>query len=61
VLFVLGVQTGSAAIVATASGAYPMVTTLLAIVLLRERLAPNQYLGIAVLLAGLVTLGVVAG
>jgi drug/metabolite transporter (DMT)-like permease len=61
VLFVLGVQSGSAAIVATASGAYPMVTTLLAIVLLRERLALNQYLGIVVLLAGLVTLGAVAG
>ena len=61
VLFVLGVQSGSAAIVATASGAYPMVTTLLAIVLLRERLAPNQYLGVVVLLAGLVTLGAVAG
>ncbi len=57
VLFVLGVQNGSASIVATASGAYPIVTALLAIVLLRERLAPNQYVGIVVLLAGLVSLG----
>ena len=58
VLFVLGVQSGSASIVATATGAYPIVTALLAIVLLRERLAPNQYVGVVVLLAGLVTLGV---
>ena len=57
VLFVLGVQSGSAAIVATASGVYPMVTTVLAIVLLRERLAPNQVLGVVVLLGGLVALG----
>lgn len=58
VLFVLGVQSGSASVVATATGAYPIVTALLAIVLLRERLAPNQYVGVVVLLAGLVTLGV---
>ena len=57
VLFVLGVQSGPASVVATASGAYPIVTALLAIVLLRERLAPNQYVGIVVLLAGLVALG----
>lgn len=57
VLFVLGVQGGSASIVATASGAYPIVTALLAIVLLKERLAPNQYVGVVVLLAGLVALG----
>ena len=58
VLFVLGVRSGSAAIVATASGAYPIVTALLAITLLRERLAPNQYVGIVVLLAGIVGLGI---
>jgi len=57
VLFVLGVQSGSASVVATASGAYPIVTALLAIVLLRERLAPNQYAGVVVLIAGLVGLG----
>ena len=58
VLFVLGVQGGSASVVATASGAYPIVTAMLAIVLLGERLAWNQYLGVLVLLAGLVALGV---
>jgi drug/metabolite transporter (DMT)-like permease len=57
VLFVLGVRSGSAAVVTTATGAYPIVTALLAILLLRERLAPNQYVGIVVLLGGLVTLG----
>ena len=60
VLFVLGVQSGSASVVATASGAYPIVTALLAIVLLRERLAPNQYAGVVVLIAGLVGLGLAA-
>jgi drug/metabolite transporter (DMT)-like permease len=57
VLFVLGVQRGSASVVTTATGAYPIVTALLAIVLLRERLAPNQYVGVAVLVAGLIALG----
>jgi len=57
VLFVLGVQSGSASVVATASGAYPIVTALLAIVLLREHLAPNQYVGVLVLIAGLLGLG----
>ena len=57
VLFVLGVQSGSASVVTTATGAYPIVTALLAIVLLRERLAPNQYVGVVVLIAGLVGLG----
>ena len=59
VLFVLGVQSGSASVVTTATGAYPIVTALLAIVLLRERLAPNQYVGVVVLIAGLVGLGLV--
>ena len=57
VLFVLGVQSGSASVVTTATGAYPIVTALLAIVLLRERLAPNQYAGVVVLIAGLIALG----
>ena len=57
VLFVFGVQSGSAAVVTTATGAYPIVTALLAIVLLHERLAPNQYAGVVVLIAGLLGLG----
>lgn len=57
VLFVFGVASGEAAIVATASGLYPVVPVALAIVFLHERLAPSQYAGVAVLIAGLVGLG----
>jgi drug/metabolite transporter (DMT)-like permease len=58
VLYVLGVQSGYASIVATGSGVYPIIPAFLAIAVLGERLAPNQYLGVLVLLAGLVALGV---
>lgn len=57
VAFVLGVQSGHAAITATGSGMYPLVPAFLAIAVLGERLAPNQYLGILVLVLGLVGLG----
>jgi drug/metabolite transporter (DMT)-like permease len=57
VLYVLGVQGGYASIVATGSGVYPIIPALLAITVLGERLAPNQYLGVLVLLGGLVGLG----
>jgi len=57
VAFVLGVSSGQAAITATGSGLYPLVPALLGIGLLGERLAPNQYLGIAIVVAGLVALG----
>ena len=57
VLFVTGLASGEATIVATASGLYPILPALLAIVFLGERLAPNQYVGVAVLIAGLVGLG----
>jgi drug/metabolite transporter (DMT)-like permease len=58
VFYVLGVQGGYAAIVATGSGVYPIIPALLAITVLGERLAWNQYVGVLVLLAGLVALGV---
>lgn len=61
VLYVLGVQAGFASIVATGSGVYPVIPALLGITFLGERLAPNQYAGIAVLIAGLVTLGALGG
>ena len=57
VLYVLGVQGGYASVVATGSGVYPIIPALLAITVLGERLAPNQYVGVVVLLAGLVGLG----
>lgn len=57
VSYVLGFEAGYASIVATAGALYPVVTAALAIVLLRERLAPNQYAGVGVLLLGLLGLG----
>jgi drug/metabolite transporter (DMT)-like permease len=57
VLLALGIASGFASFVMTGSGAYPLIPALLAILVLRERLAPNQYLGVAILVAGLVALG----
>ena len=57
VLLMLGVRSGFASYVMTGSGAYPIIPAVLAILVLRERLAPNQYLGVALLIAGLVGLG----
>ena len=57
VLLMLGVASGFASFVMTGSGAYPIIPAVLAILVLRERLAPNQYLGVALLVAGLVALG----
>lgn len=57
VLMGLGIDRGYASFVLTGSGAYPIIPAMLAILVLRERLAPNQYLGVAVLIAGLVALG----
>jgi drug/metabolite transporter (DMT)-like permease len=60
VFYVLGVQAGFASIVATGSGVYPIIPALLAFTVQGERLALNQYLGIVVLLAGLIALGLAA-
>lgn len=60
VSYVLGVQSGFASIVATGSGAYPLIPAFLAIAVLGERLAPNQYFGVAVVVAGLVGLGLLS-
>jgi drug/metabolite transporter (DMT)-like permease len=57
VAFVLGVGAGQAAITATGSGLYPVVPALLGIWLLGERLVPNQYIGILIVVVGLVALG----
>jgi drug/metabolite transporter (DMT)-like permease len=57
VLLMLGIESGFASFVMTGSGAYPLIPAVLAILVLRERLAPNQYLGVAILIAGLVALG----
>lgn len=57
VSYALGFEAGYASIVATVGALYPVVTTALAILLLRERLAPNQYAGVGVLVLGLAGLG----
>lgn len=57
VSFMLGVRGGHAAIAVTASGLYPVLPAIMGIARHGERLAPNQYLGILVVVAGLVVLG----
>lgn len=57
VAFGLGAVSGYASIVATGASAYPLIPFALGVTLLRERIAPNQILGVAVLVAGLATLG----
>lgn len=57
VAFMLGVQTGNAAIAITGSGLYPLLPAVMGIVRHGERLAPNQYLGILIVVGGLVALG----
>jgi drug/metabolite transporter (DMT)-like permease len=57
VLLVLGIESGFASYVMTGSGAYPLIPAILAILVLRERLAPNQYVGVAILVGGLIALG----
>ena len=59
-LFALGIQSGYASVAASGSGAYPIVPAILGVVALRERLAPNQYVGIGILVCGLVALGAVS-
>jgi len=58
VLLGLGIASGYASFVLTGSGAYPIIPAVLAMLVLRERLAPNQYAGVAILVAGLIALGV---
>lgn len=54
----IGVTVSYASIVAPISAASPLVTIILAYVLLRERLAPNQKIGVAMVLLGIVLLAV---
>lgn len=55
--FNLGVRHAATSIVATASAPYAVVPVLMGTLLLRERPTPTQWLGVALVLAGLVTLG----
>ena len=60
VFFALGIETGYAALAATGTGMYPIVPAVLGMLALGERVAPNQIVGIVVLVVGLVTLGAVS-
>lgn len=59
-LFARGIESGYASLAATGTGMYPIVPALLGMIALGERLAPNQVIGIVVLVIGLATLGAVS-
>jgi len=59
-LFARGIETGYASLAATGTGMYPIVPAILGMLALGERLAPNQIVGIIVLVIGLATLGAVS-
>lgn len=53
----LGAQAGYASIVSTGASAYPLIPVVLGIWLMRERIAPNQIVGVVLLVGGLIALG----
>ena len=53
-----GAEVGLVSIVTAASATYPLIPVLGGVVLLHERPVPTQYLGIAMVIGGLVLLGV---
>ncbi len=55
--FGLGAVSGYAAIVATGASSYPLIPFCLGLTVLRERIAPNQLVGVVLLVAGLIALG----
>ena len=58
VFFALGVESGYASLAATGTGMYPIVPAVLGMLALGERIAPNQIVGIVLLVIGvLVSLG----
>ena len=59
-LFAKGIESGYASLAATGTGMYPIVPALLGMIALGERLAPNQIIGIVVLVIGLAMLGAVS-
>lgn len=60
VLFARGIESGYASLAATGTGMYPIIPAVLGMIALGERLAPNQIVGIVVLVIGLATLGAVS-
>jgi drug/metabolite transporter (DMT)-like permease len=59
-LFAVGIESGYASLAATGTGMYPIIPAVLGMVALGERIAPNQLIGIGLLVLGLVALGAVS-
>jgi uncharacterized membrane protein len=60
IVYARGAEVGLVSIVTAASATYPLIPVLGGLHLLHERLAPSQYLGIALVVIGLATLGLAA-
>lgn len=56
--YVRGAEVGLVSIVTAASATYPLLPVLGGVVLLKERPAPNQYVGVAMVIGGLALLGI---
>jgi uncharacterized membrane protein len=56
-VYARGAQVGLVSIVTAASATYPAIPVLGGIALLHERLVPNQFVGIAFVIMGLLMLG----
>jgi uncharacterized membrane protein len=55
-VYARGAEVGLVSIVTAASATYPFIPVLGGVVLLHERLVPNQYVGVALVVAGLMLL-----
>ena len=55
--FNLGAERAATSVVATASAPYAVVPIVMGVWLLRERPSPVQWFGVALIIAGLITLG----
>jgi drug/metabolite transporter (DMT)-like permease len=58
IAYARGAEVGLVSIVTAASATYPLVPVFGGVMVLDERPAPNQYLGVALVVGGLVLLGV---
>jgi drug/metabolite transporter (DMT)-like permease len=56
-VFSYGTQKGSVSLVLAASAVFPLIAVALSYVYLKERLVPNQYIGIGFVVTGLILLG----
>jgi uncharacterized membrane protein len=54
----IGAERGDNSIVLAASAVFPLIAVALSIVVLKERLVPNQVVGVALVVLGLLLLGV---